>query len=97
MKILILRDMSETDESLISKVKLEWHKYVRTAQPPSPAASRETLTFTFESLHGPWEEIRLNCSNVIDLSRLWSLDMGNKQHKSPRDPNSWAATKVIEV
>ncbi|PKX93696.1 uncharacterized protein P174DRAFT_405823 [Aspergillus novofumigatus IBT 16806] len=80
LKRLTIQAIIAPNDGSIMKIKQEWKDFSADFK-PVPAACLDSLSLHFGSGRGPLEEILLKLGNLIDLSRLRSLDMSI--HSSP--------------
>jgi hypothetical protein len=74
LKRLTIRDIGASFDVSIMKIKQEWKDYSAELK-PVPAACLESLSLDFRDSYGPAEEVLMKLGNLVDLSRLRSLDM----------------------
>ncbi|GFG24952.1 hypothetical protein IFM61606_04877 [Aspergillus udagawae] len=74
LKRLAIRASRAPNDGSIMKIKQEWKDFSADLK-PVPAACLDSVSLHFGSGRGPLEEILLKLGNLIDLTRLRSLDM----------------------
>jgi hypothetical protein len=74
LKHLAIRNRHASNDVSIMKTKQEWRDFSADFK-PVPAACLDSLSLDLGGGHGPVEEILLKLGNIVDLSRLRSLDM----------------------
>ncbi|GIJ83410.1 hypothetical protein Asppvi_002230 [Aspergillus pseudoviridinutans] len=73
LKRLTIRDIGVSMDVSIKKIKQEWKDFSAELK-PVPAACLESLSLDIDG-HRPSEEVLVKLGNLVDLSRLRSLDM----------------------
>ncbi|GFF36178.1 hypothetical protein IFM46972_04800 [Aspergillus udagawae] len=74
LKRLTIRDIGASFDVSIMKIKQEWKDFSAELK-PVPAACLDSLSLDFRDSYGPAEEVLLKLGNLVDLTRLRSLDM----------------------
>ncbi|KAJ5215450.1 uncharacterized protein N7498_001857 [Penicillium cinerascens] len=68
-------EYSGSSKGDLAKLKAQWEKSAQSVK-PIPVASLKSLSFgSMFKAHCPWEDVFMSISNLVDLSRLKSLDI----------------------
>ncbi|KAJ5110137.1 hypothetical protein N7532_002782 [Penicillium argentinense] len=75
LKHLSFRNLGYLTEKDVRKIKGTWEKLSRAGH-TTPTASLDSLSFDAHPSLSPWEDVLLNMTQLVDLSRLRSLEIG---------------------